>query len=58
MPIHVPSPECLAGNHRARRVRIRLDGGALRTTCRDCGCDLVRTQATRRWFYSGALGAA
>ena len=52
-----PSAACLAGNHRARRVKLVFDDGNLTTKCRDCGCDLVRTQATRSWYYSGALGA-
>ncbi|NIJ09001.1 hypothetical protein FHS31_002631 [Sphingomonas vulcanisoli] len=46
---------CLSGRHRPRRVPIGLTGGTLRTTCRDCGCAMVRTLATRRWFYSGPL---
>ena len=49
---------CAVGRHRARRVKLASEGAALQTTCRDCGCTLVRTQATRQWFYSGALGAA
>lgn len=48
---------CATGNHRARRVRLLFESGAIRSRCRDCGCDLVRTQATRRWYYSGPLGA-
>ncbi len=48
---------CAEGNHRPRRVRLSLSETKLHTTCRDCGCDLVRTQATRRWYYSGTLGA-
>lgn len=50
-------PSCLAGRHRARRVRLVFHEGRLTTTCRDCGCALVRTQATRHWYYSGPLGA-
>lgn len=49
---------CATGNHRARRVRLVFEGGALHSRCRDCGCELVRTHATRRWYYSGPLGAA
>jgi hypothetical protein len=47
---------CAAGHHRARRVRLAFHEGKLHSKCRDCGCDLVRTQATRRWYYSGPLG--
>ena len=57
-PNHPISRNCSAGLHRARRVKLVFEGGTLRTKCRDCGCDLVRTQASRQWFYSGALGAA
>lgn len=49
-----PDP-CAGGQHRPRRVPIGIEGGQVRTTCRDCGCVLVRTLATRRWFYSGPL---
>ncbi len=52
------TPDCLAGRHRPRRVRAVADGPPARTTCRDCGCVLVRTAASRRWYYSGTLGAA
>ena len=57
--IHDPALHagCADGHHRARRVRLAFHEGKLHSTCRDCGCDLVRTQATRRWYYSGALGA-
>ena len=53
-----PAPTCTDGRHRARRVKLVFDGGAIRTRCRDCGCELVRTQATRSWYYSGRLGTA
>jgi hypothetical protein len=52
-----PTPGCLIGRHRPKRVRVAADR-PLRTTCRDCGCTLVRTAATRSWYLSGALGAA
>ena len=55
---HDTTPACAEGHHRARRVKLVFEGVTLRSRCRDCGCDLVRTQATRLWFYSGALGAA
>lgn len=47
------SAACLMGQHRARRVAVRA--GATQTTCLDCGCDLIRTAASRRWIYSGTL---
>ena len=47
--------DCASGQHRPRRVPIGIPGGTIRTTCRDCGCEMVRTLATRRWFYSGPL---
>ncbi|WP_174274680.1 hypothetical protein [Sphingomonas bacterium] len=46
---------CANGRHRPRRVPIGISGSTVRSTCRDCGCVLVRTLATRRWFYSGPL---
>lgn len=50
-----PHPNCEAGRHRPRRIAVRGASAALRTTCRDCGCTLVRTLASRAWFYSGPL---
>ncbi|MDO6414023.1 hypothetical protein Q4F19_06485 [Sphingomonas sp. BIUV-7] len=47
---------CADGYHRPKRVPVRnITSATIQTTCRDCGCLLVRTQATRRWFYSGPL---
>lgn len=59
-PVAVPElpDHCAAGHHRARRVRLVFVDGKLHSTCRDCGCALVRTQATRQWYYSGTLGRA
>lgn len=53
-PVSIPSA-CTNGRHRPRRVPIRGTVAEVRTTCRDCGCVLVRTLATRRWYYSGPL---
>jgi hypothetical protein len=58
MMIHEELPGCAAGRHRARRVRMIYHDGKIHSKCRDCGCELVRTQATRRWYYSGPLGVA
>lgn len=49
--------QCAAGRHRARRVRLSFEGDQIHSECRDCGCDLVRTRVTRRWYFSGMLGA-
>ena len=47
---------CANGQHRPKRVPVRnVSSETIQTTCRDCGCVLVRTHATRRWFYSGPL---
>ena len=54
--IHEELPGCATGRHRARRVRLVYQEGKIQSTCRDCGCELVRTQATRRWYFSGRLG--
>ena len=51
----IVSDACVSGRHRPRRVPIGTAGGEIRTTWRDCGCEMVRTLATRRWFYSGPL---
>jgi hypothetical protein len=54
--IHEELPGCSFGRHRARRVRLVYQDGKIHSKCRDCGCELVRTQATRQWYYSGPLG--
>lgn len=56
--IHEELPGCSFGRHRARRVRLVYQDGKIHSKCRDCGCELVRTQATRQWYYSGPLGVA
>ncbi len=56
--IHEELPGCANGRHRARRVRMVYQDGKIHSKCRDCGCELVRTQATRRWYFSGTLGVA
>jgi hypothetical protein len=47
--------ECRKGVHRPKPASKRRDGDLQRSVCRGCGCTLVRTQATRRWFLSGVL---
>lgn len=49
------APSCAEGVHQPRREKARDEGGVRRTTCRACGCRLVRTAATRRWFVSAYL---
>ena len=52
----VLSRDCAEGRHRPRRVRVTTDNGMAQSTCRDCGCTLMRSQPMRRWYYSGTLG--
>jgi len=47
--------DCRNGIHRPNPITRTRDGEVLRSVCRDCGCHLVRTAATRRWFLSGLL---
>jgi hypothetical protein len=52
-----PQPGCAIGHHRPYRVINEPDRPEIqRAICRDCGSDLVRTRATRRWLFSGLLG--
>lgn len=51
-----PPLDCRNGRHRARATLARLSGDVFRSTCRNCGCDLVRTRATRVWIRSGEMG--
>lgn len=51
----IETSSCRTGRHRPRRVSIGAAGGTPTTTCRDCGCTLTRTLATRQWVYSGQL---
>jgi len=51
-----PPAGCDSGRHRARGTLAAKRGDILRSTCRRCGCDLVRTRATRIWIRSGTLG--
>lgn len=44
---------CGVGRHRPDRGRAVSDGGVTRTRCRDCGCDLVQTLVSRKWYRSG-----
>ncbi|MDH2134268.1 hypothetical protein N5J77_24350 [Sphingobium yanoikuyae] len=49
---------CVSGNHKPHSPIERDRCGVQRTSCRACGCTLVRTEATRRWYFSGLLGDA
>ncbi len=52
----LPPIDCRNGRHRARGTLSAQAGDVLRSTCRGCGCALVRTRATRIWIRSGELG--
>ncbi|MDH7971850.1 hypothetical protein QH494_06605 [Sphingomonas sp. AR_OL41] len=48
---------CAIGQHRPYRVISEPGTPEVeRAICRDCGSDLLRTRATRRWLFSGMLG--
>ncbi|CAN5399141.1 hypothetical protein BH10PSE14_BH10PSE14_21530 [soil metagenome] len=48
---------CAIGQHRPYRVITEPGAPEVeRAICRDCGSDLLRTRATRRWLFSGMLG--
>ena len=51
-----PPVDCANGRHRARGTIGAQRDDVLRSTCRSCGCQLVRTRATRIWIRSGVLG--
>jgi len=50
------SRDCTEGRHRPRRTRVTTETGMVQSTCRVCGCTLIRSQPMRRWYYSGQLG--
>jgi len=50
------SQDCAEGRHRPRRIRVASENGVTQSTCRDCGCTLVRKHPMRRWYYSGTMG--
>lgn len=51
-----PPADCDNGRHRARGTLAEAGDDILRSTCRGCGCALVRTRATRIWIRSGEMG--
>ena len=51
-----PPVDCANGRHRARGPLAAQPHDVFRSTCRSCGCELVRTRATRIWIRSGQLG--
>jgi hypothetical protein len=51
-----PPADCQNGRHRARTTLAQAGQDILRSTCRSCGCALVRTRATRIWIRSGEMG--
>lgn len=48
---------CATGVHQPCRIESN-DSGMQRASCRLCGCALVRTAASRGWYFSGLLGDA
>ena len=52
-----PSLACTSGNHQPHGIEDN-DDGVQRAVCRACGCALMRTAATPRWYFSGLLGTA
>lgn len=44
---------CATGRHRPNVTHATENNGVTRTFCRDCQCELVRTQASRGWYRSG-----
>lgn len=51
-----PQYDCANGRHRARDTLAEAGTDVLRSTCRGCGCALVRTHVSRIWIRSGELG--
>ncbi len=51
---HSPLPKSCF--HVPRKSDVHEDGGVYRAICRRCECDLVRTQASRKWYRSGMFG--
>jgi hypothetical protein len=48
---------CAIGQHRPYRIVSEPGRPEIqRAICRDCGSDLMRTGATRRWLFCGILG--
>lgn len=56
MPKRSPLTACVSGTHKPRSPIERDRSGVERTHCRVCGCALMRTAATRRWYFSGLIG--
>lgn len=52
----IPPTDCASGRHRPRGTLAAQQDDVIRSTCRDCGCQLVRTRVTRIWIRSGQLG--
>lgn len=52
-----PRPLCKNGRHRPQGSRAKkADDRVLETRCEKCGCTLIRTLSSPRWFLSGQLG--
>ena len=52
------SRDCAEGRHRPRRARVTNENGMAQSTCRVCGCTLMRSHPMRTWYYSGQLGVS
>ncbi len=56
-PVRLPSSTRAAKCcHIPRKAGVRIEDGVSRATCRRCECDLIRTQASRKWYRSGMFG--
>ena len=58
-PIAIPAPAACPVDehrHRPRYSSVRQDGVLRRGTCYICGVSIARTEATRIWFQTGAMG--
>ena len=47
---------CELERHRHTPRQMQRDGALQRSRCCYCGCTLVRTAATRKWYRSGMMG--
>ncbi len=48
--------DCNAGRHQIAPKTVHEAHGVRYGRCRYCGCDLMRTEVSPRWFRSGILG--
>ena len=55
-PVKIDATGCENGRHSAIRGSKVEVGGVIHATCRHCGCELMRLEASRRWFRVGQMG--